>query len=106
MFLKILTFHVFLVCFVSGDISGNMKVIGRVLDKCAAKEKMFKCLKIQVLRVADRALKTKNLEIMDGVSLVSNGRQAKSLKLSTNDTKLEKLNDEQLEGLIGETTSR
>ncbi|KAG5876223.1 hypothetical protein JTB14_011666 [Gonioctena quinquepunctata] len=84
------------------------KVFERMLDQCAGKDDIFKCLKIQSIKVAERAARLKSLNILDGVSLVRNGRETRSMKfrLNLNESKLEKLDNEQLDDLLGDSTRR
>ncbi|RZC38506.1 DUF1676 domain containing protein [Asbolus verrucosus] len=75
--------------------------------QCAPKSEMFKCFKIQGLKVIDRALHSTALNILDGVTLVSDSRQARKLATSPfNETKLEKLRSEEIDILIVDTTAR
>lgn len=80
----------------------------KTLSGCLIHNDVFKCLKIQAVKVANRALSLKKFDIMDGVSFVSVDRETKALrpKLYLNDSKLEKLNPEQLDDLLSETSSR
>lgn len=103
-------FTLFLLALVEGaeEIRSGYKVIEKLVNQCVQKDDIFKCLKIQAIKVANRAVNLKNFSIFDGVSFVSDDRETKSFKLglNLNDTKLEKLDSEQLDDLLTDTSSR
>ncbi|XP_018577809.1 uncharacterized protein LOC108916093 [Anoplophora glabripennis] len=67
---------------------------------------MIKCLKIQAFKITNRAMLSKNLNIIHGVSLTQNNRYAKNIQFSINDTELDNLGSEQLDNLLTDTSSR
>ncbi|XP_028128244.1 uncharacterized protein LOC114324578 [Diabrotica virgifera virgifera] len=91
----------------SAENSG-FKVLERAFDQCASKDEMFKCIKIQALKVANRAVMLKHLNLFDGVNLVANSRQSRDLQtaLHLNDTKLEQLDTEAIDGMLSDTATR
>lgn len=88
--------------------ASDFRVIEKLLDQCSTKDEMFKCFKIQAIKVADRAVRMRNLNLFGGVSLVANTRQGRSMQfgLSLNETKLEKLDSDQLDEMLQTTTDR
>lgn len=89
--------------------NSGFNVIKKLFEQCASKDELLKCFKIQALKIADRALHTKHLKIIDGVNLsISNTRTAKALQygLNLNETKLEKLNSHEIDGLLSDATQR
>ncbi|CAH0555720.1 unnamed protein product [Brassicogethes aeneus] len=88
--------------------NGGYKILGKIVDQCSTKEEMFKCFKIQALKMADRALRQRSLKILDGVSLVGDGRYGRTLyqREKLNDTKLEKLKAEELDDLLTDKSRR
>ncbi|VEN34757.1 unnamed protein product [Callosobruchus maculatus] len=94
------------ICEVKGEAPSGLKVIGRMFEQCATKDQLLKCFKVQALKVADRALRAKSLQVLEGVSLVANERISKSLQYRLNETTLEQLSEEQLDDLLGETSAR
>ncbi|CAG9817464.1 unnamed protein product [Phaedon cochleariae] len=93
---------------VSSEKLSGFEVLGKIMHQCTMKNEMFKCFKVQAIKVAERATKARSLDIVDGVKLVSNGRLSKSMRfgLSSNETKLDNLDDEQLNNLLGDSTKR
>lgn len=95
----------------SGDetaFSAGFRTIRRLYDQCDSKSDIWKCLKLQTLKVADRALQSRSFGLFEGVSVVSNGdpsgRSFRALPLDSE--KLEALSSGQIDGLIFETLMR
>ncbi|XP_023020860.1 uncharacterized protein [Leptinotarsa decemlineata] len=88
-------------------ISGY-KVLENISDRCAKTDDIFKCLKIEAIKVVERALRFEKFNLVDGVSLVSNKRESKVMGFGLNlkETKLEKLDNDQLNDLLGDSTRR
>lgn len=88
-------------------INNASQILKKFLRSCSHKKQFGKCLKIQALKVTERALNLKALNVMDGVKIVGNNRLGKRISESNlNDTKLEMLSHSDLDGLIGDRTSR
>lgn len=104
----ILCSFLFLCSRVKSEESNIYGTIGKVVAQCVSQVEVTKCFKIQALKVANRALQIKNIPIWDGVSIVNVKRGAKSSSrsLNLNDTKLQKLDTEQLDDLLSETSSK
>lgn len=83
----------------------SYKTIKTFFMKCADKNELVKCLKIQALKLANRAINSKNIQIFDGVSLVRDNEKF-HYYLNLNDTKLQALDPEQLNNLLSETSSK
>ncbi|ERL86314.1 uncharacterized protein LOC109535111 [Dendroctonus ponderosae] len=83
------------------------QILQKFLSSCSHKKQFGKCLKIQALKVTERALNLKALNVMDGVKIVGNNRLGKSISQSNlNETKLEMLTHSDLDDLLGDRTSR
>lgn len=92
----------------SAQLSTNgAKMAMKIYDQCAQSSDMFKCLKVQALRVADRALRSKSFSLMSGVNVVSDA-SARSFSESypLNTEKLDTLNNGQLDILLLKTMAR
>lgn len=103
----------FLVC-TSGESSSNgtsagLRVLRGLFEQCSTRTELIKCLKIQALKIVDRALHKRSLELFEGVNLtVTAPRKGKALEngLNLNETKLEKLKSHEIDGLLVDTASR
>lgn len=77
------------------------RVFKTFVGHCSHKEDVIKCLKIQALKVTERANQIKSLNVVDGLQIVNNERMAKSVGgFSFNESKLEKLRSEELDSLL------
>ncbi|KAH0812682.1 hypothetical protein GEV33_010109 [Tenebrio molitor] len=83
----------------------TLKLFKNLYTQCATKTETLKCLKIQGLKVLDRALHSNAITIVDGITLVGDSRQSRHLK-PLNQTKLEKLSSEEIDHLMVGTTAR
>ena len=81
------------------------KVLSKFYNQCSDKTVLLKCLKIQSLKVMDRALHAKNINIIEGVSLVGD-RQSRDLVEPLNGTTVEKLSSEEVDMKLEDTTAR
>ncbi|CAG9760722.1 unnamed protein product [Ceutorhynchus assimilis] len=107
---------IFFVCFAlsqcprsaSGNANSPSWVLQKFFNRCSEKDQVIKCLKIQALKVADRALQVRSFNILDGLNIVSNERLKKSVngEVFLNETKLEKLSNDDLDSLLGDRASR
>ncbi|XP_060528727.1 uncharacterized protein LOC132703472 [Cylas formicarius] len=85
----------------------NFRLTKNWLNQCTEKEDVLKCLKIQALKVIERAIRIKTFTVTDGINIVANGRHAKSMGgLNLNESKLENLDSNELYGLLGDSTTR
>lgn len=77
-------------------------------NQCADKRNIVSCFKIQALKVANRAIKLKNIQLWGGLNLVRDEKEFGVARdgLNLNDTKLEKLDSDELDDLLTETSSR
>lgn len=88
------------------QISGY-KVIDKILNQCASADQMINCLKIQAIKITNRAIQSKSLNIIDGVSLThNNNRHLKNIHLDFNEKELQNLGSEKLDNLLENTSSR
>lgn len=91
----------------TGDLS-TYKSLGKIFIQCVDKSDVVKCFKIQVLKIANTALKLKNISLWDGVSFVNDDRQSRVIAygLNLNDTKLQTLESDELDDLLSQTSSK
>ncbi|CAG9860649.1 unnamed protein product [Phyllotreta striolata] len=94
--------------FISTIEPSSLRMFERILDQCSNKDEMFKCFKIQAIKVVDRAVRIKNMNIFEGVSLVTKRREGRNVEngLNLNESKLENLNSDQLDDMLENTTDR
>lgn len=81
----------------------NLNILKKFCSQCFYKPDIIKCLKIQSLKLLDRALHSKSLKITEGVVLI-NDKQLPTKLL--NESKLEKLKSEEVDDLLIDTTTR
>ncbi|XP_044271492.1 uncharacterized protein LOC123015682 [Tribolium madens] len=81
----------------------SLNILKKVYNQCSHKMDIFKCLKILGLKVIDRALHSKALNVIDGVTLVSDEQ---TLSKPLIESKLEQLKSEELDDLLLNTTRR
>lgn len=72
-----------LLCFcvlsASADTFGaSLRLLGKVYDNCEKSQEIVKCLKIQAVKLADRAARMDSLPVFDGISLVKKPDAARS----------------------------
>lgn len=99
----------FLFLFLSGFINCENKDVLKTFAtfiRCTNDIQATKCFKIEALKFANRALKMKNIQIWNGLNVVRDDRKLKNvyLGLNLNDTKLQKLENEELNDLLRETS--
>ncbi|EFA10554.2 hypothetical protein TcasGA2_TC012810 [Tribolium castaneum] len=81
----------------------SFNVFKKVYMQCSHKSDIFKCLKIQGLKVVDRALHSKTFNVINGVTLVSDKQ---NFSKPLNESKLEQLKSEEVDELLIDTTRR
>lgn len=88
-------------CEILQKVKDPTRVFKTFFGHCSHKEDVIKCLKIQALKVTERANQIKFINVVDGLQIVSNDRMAKSVSgFSFNESKLEKLRGEELDSLL------
>lgn len=50
--------------------SGALSAIGKVYGQCESSDDMIKCLKMQAIKMAGRAIKLQKIQLIDGVSVI------------------------------------
>lgn len=92
---------------VNENPNSPVRVLQKFFSQCTKKEELIKCLKIQALKVTERALDIKSFNVVDGLTIVGNNRLGRSVSgLHVNDSKLEKLSQDDLDSLLGDRASR
>ncbi|XP_050304679.1 heterogeneous nuclear ribonucleoprotein A2 homolog 1-like [Anthonomus grandis grandis] len=81
-------------------------VLQKFFQQCSDKEELIKCLKVQAVKVADRALHLRSFNVVDGLNIVGNARMGRAGLHELNTTKLEKLSHDELDSLIGDRATR
>lgn len=66
---------IFLIAFVSSNVSSSpaesaFRAVRKIYNVCENSDELFKCMKVQALRLTERALKLPNIKITDGLSIV------------------------------------
>lgn len=86
----------------------NFNLVKNLFIQCANRTEILKCVKIQALKIVNRAISLRNIRLFDGVSFIRDDNLSRSISygLRLNDTKLQKLNSKQLDDLLGETSSK
>ncbi|XP_066247848.1 uncharacterized protein [Euwallacea similis] len=83
------------------------QVFQKFFGQCSQKEEVIRCLKIQALKVAERALHIKSFNVVEGLEIVANDRIGKSVSgLNFNEAKVENLTSDDLNSLLGDRTNR
>lgn len=88
-----------------------MDTIKRTYTECASKGDMFKCFKIRALKMAQRAMKSKEIEVITGIDVkqVKNlTRQSRTLDRTErmNEDQLQVLENESINGLLLDVASK
>lgn len=84
----------------------SFRMMRRLYDQCENKPDMWKCFKIQALKVADRALHSESFGLLDGVSVVREASARSFQPAPVNPEKLELLPSGQIDKLIMQTIGR
>lgn len=88
--------------------TSTYKAIRNLFMKCSNQVEVVKCFKIQALKIFNRASYLKNIQILDGIRFVRNDNQSRYIQngLNLNDTKLQRLDSNELDDLLGQTSIR
>lgn len=90
----------------NGSFNG-LRMIKRLYDQCDSKADMWKCFKIQALKIADRASQSRSFGLLEGVSIVRDESAARSFQPTPlNPEKLEMLPSGQIDSLILQAITR
>lgn len=93
----------------AGPLTSGMKMLRKIYDHCEKSEEIVKCLKIQAVKIADRAIKTENITVMDGLAVVKrkDAEGPRSLKSQeTSEEEARSMSSDQLDSVIAEKTAR
>lgn len=88
------------------DSFSGLRMMKRLYDQCENKPDMWKCFKIQALKVADRALQSRSFGLVDGVSVVKEASARSFQPVGINSEKLEMLPSGQIDNLLLQTITR
>ncbi|KAJ8943725.1 hypothetical protein NQ314_009662 [Rhamnusium bicolor] len=92
-------------CLVCSEVQ-NSNIVERLFNQCVSKDELFKCVKIHALKIMIRALNSRSLNVVDGVRLIANGRQLKTIQfdINLNNRKLQALESKELDDLLSDTS--
>lgn len=94
-------------CTAENPSFNGLRMMKRLYDQCESKPDMWKCFKIQALKVADRAMQSRSIGVVEGVSIVKDESVARSFQPTPmNPEKLEMLPSGQIDNLILQTITR
>lgn len=96
----------------TGPLTSGIKMLRRIYDHCEKSEEIVKCLKVQAVKIADRAIKTENITLMDGFAVVKRKdaeiaegpRFLKSKEIS--DEEVRSMSSDQLDSVLAEKTAK
>lgn len=88
------------------SVFSGLKMMKKLYDQCENKPDMWKCFKIQALKVADRALQSRSFGLIDGVNVVREASARSFQPASLNHEKLEMLSSGQIDKLILQTITQ
>lgn len=80
----------------------GIKILSKIFEDCAKKEDVYKCFKMHVLKIADRLTKLKNINLMDGVEFVENGKQFREGRKISDYINAEAMEDNKINEIIWE----
>ena len=75
---KLLVLSVIFMVVRGNDLEKGLRILGMMYDKCANLPNMYNCVKVQIVKAANRALNLEKFDIIDGVSIVRNSNQSKN----------------------------
>lgn len=92
---------------IAGCAYADFDLVRNVYHLCQTDLDPIKCLKVNALKIAVRALQTKSISIVEGISVVSNvprdGRRGRNI---FKEDQIVKLNTSEIDELLADTTSR
>lgn len=88
------------------DTFSGLRMMKKLYDQCENKPDMWKCFKIQALKVADRALQSRSFGLVDGVTIVKEASARSFQPTPLNSEKLEMLPSGQIDKLILNTITQ
>jgi Protein of unknown function (DUF1676) len=73
--IKVLSSVVLILAFIANDATSSpaesaFRAMKKIYNVCENSEELFKCMKVQALRLTERALKVSNIKITDGLSII------------------------------------
>lgn len=84
------------------------RVLNKIYNQCDTSEDIIKCLKLQSLKVIERAIKVDSFNIIEGISVVrdSTARALSETNEVIPEDKLQSLDSDQIDGLLAETANK
>lgn len=93
----------------SSSAKSAFNALTKVFSQCSSSDNIIKCLKMQAIRLTNRALKLQNIKLMDGVSVIkrSGYRDNRSFKdNSFDENELNNLTPRKLDDVLYERASK
>lgn len=73
----------------SSPAESAFRAMKKIYNVCESSEELFKCMKVQALKLTDRALKLPNIKITDGLSIIKKEEAAELESRSMNINELD-----------------
>lgn len=86
----------------SSPAENAFRAMKKIYNVCESSEEMFKCMKIQALKLTDRALKLPNIKLTEGLSIVKkdDAPEMDSRSMSLNDFDSETVSSAEVDDMI------
>lgn len=104
---KVLSSVVLIALVVSTSVASSpaenaFRAMKKIYNVCESSEEMFKCMKIQALKLTDRALKLPNIKLTEGLSIVKkdDAPEMDSRSMSLNDFDSETVSSAEVDDMI------
>ena len=75
----------------SSPAENAFRAMKKIYNVCESSEELFKCMKVQALKLTDRALKMPTIKITDGLTIVKKDSELESRSMSQNEFDNEKV---------------
>lgn len=113
-FLKYFSGLVCVAYLVSGQETNNLsqstfRHVRRIYKDCENSDDFYKCLKVNAVKLADRALKIQNLKLIDGISVIRKDGVEESRSFydnKINDLDLTKVSSQKIDHLLSDRSNR
>lgn len=76
------------------------RAIKKVYNVCENSDELFKCMKVQTLKLTERALKLPNIKIAEGLSIVKKEESTESRSINDNSEYVESMPSKKLDEMI------
>lgn len=95
----------------SSPAESAFRAMKKIYNVCESSNELFKCMKIQALKLTDRALKVSNIKLMEGLSIVKKSDatefDARSMSLNdASDNEIMSLPTDKIDEMIADRVSK